>query len=316
MPETPAIRAKGNISSIEYSRQGGNGGTTFTPWETCDPLCMALMRGGQLDWLRLERFDTVEQGQSLFPADGQSCADLGAKPSGRHCLRPPRIARMTTLIVRVDPAQCRAEAADFPTDAPCLRFQPDDGRKADLRLALIAAEPQQLRAASTPRVTALAQHGLSVTDMLAATPLVLAQKASLSFSTPQPVPFYYPKARITGGGGGLQRWAKRHYQPAPDPALPLAEIGLRLAPVRQDEPFVVAPELVVDFSPTIRALADSWPQEALAVWTRHDPPPVAIPIGPKQPSKAEIQTQRAAGLAAERELWMRAIMRGARSAPP
>lgn len=312
LPEDPPQRAEGVVRSLEYSSEGDDWGNSFDPHETCDPLCFALMEGGGLDWLRLERFVTVDAARLVRPAEGYSCADLSGEQTPEGCLRPARVARMTTIIARVDAAECRASLADFPDDAPCLRFMADDGRKADLRLILTAGNQGERKALSRRTVTVTSQRGLAVLDSRGEMPVVLARASSLSYDIPRPVPVLLPSANINRSEHRLRRWTESHRERAPDAALMLAQVGLALAAVRPDERHHVFPGARQALSPTIRALADSRGPDVAAIWTRHNPPDLPKPAPRKSRSPAEIEAARRASEAAQQELLQRWIMEGDR----
>lgn len=289
----------------------------YNPFETCDALCLAALGGGDIQWLRLERFQQNGMPQMLQPVYGKTCADLGLpqmQPSG--CLAAAEVTRYSVIIEARNRAECLTDQPEFPADAPCLRFVPDDGRKADLRLTISTADAAVLQAgsASLLRLTELRQ--LDLQDLRGAVPVDLARYAARSYTvTAAPIPLA-PRMSFDNRAGGFDAPTSAVTELLPDFAAVLRDAGVAIGLAIPGVRGMVVPGQVSPLDPVELALVQSRGDDAARIWLRVDPPkPVASPP-PKPRSKAEIAAAKQARRAAQDKMITDAIRQGIPGAAP
>ena len=289
----------------------------YNPFETCDALCLAAFGGGDIQWLRLERFRTNGMAQRVLPVYGKTCADLGLPPmQPTGCLKPAEVTRYSVIIEARDRTDCLIDQTDFPATALCLRFVPDDGRKADLRLTISTADAAVLQAGSTSLVRLTEMRQLLLQDLRGAAPSDLARHSARAYTvTTAPIPLA-PRMSFDNRAGGFDALTSSVTELLPDYAAVLHDAGVAVATATPGVLGMVSPGLMQPLHPVEQALVLSRGDDPAGIWLRVDPPKPIAPPPPKPRSKAEIAASKQARRAAETKMIMDAVRHGIRGAAP
>lgn len=300
--------------SLDYSLRIPD---AYSPFETCDALCLAAFGGGDIQWLRLERFQANGMAQLVQPVVGKTCADLGLSPMlPMGCLKEAEVSRYSVIIEARDRADCLTDQPGFPAGALCLRFVRDDGRKADLRLTISTVDASVLQAGSSGLVRLTQMRQLLLQDLRFAAPVDLARHSARSYTvTSAPIPLT-PRMSFDNRAGGFNAPTSSVTEPLPDYAAVLRDAGVGVGPAMPGVLGMVAPGFVQPLDPVEQALLLSRGDDAALIWLRVDPPKPA-PIPPPKPrSKTEIAASKQARRAAESKMIMDAIQQGISGASP
>ncbi|WP_054006652.1 hypothetical protein [Cypionkella psychrotolerans] len=291
--------------SLDYILQTSG---SYSPYETCDALCLAALRGGEIRWIRLVRFQTQMMAHMVFPVAGKTCADLNLpamQPKG--CLAPATLSRFSAIIESRDRAACLAQQPDFPADQPCLTFTADDGRKADLALTITEANAAELLAASGDLVRLTGLTHLTLQDIRGSAPVDLARHTMRSYSqVSAPLPMV-PVMSLQSSKGGFNVPHGQLREALPDLPTVLADAGIAVRPSAGFVSGIVDPHVIKPPAPVQHALALTRGADPAAVWLRLDPPkpPPVPPI--KRRSAAEIAAAKQARRARDDKMITDAI---------
>jgi hypothetical protein len=286
MASPPVVPAP---QSLDYVVEG----QTFSEFEVCDALCLGLMRAGGLRWLRLVRFEVVDEAR-VDLAVGIPCTDNGVRElGGRTCSVPATIARRTVIIERRVLADCRAKVLDHPADAPCLMFAREDGRKAELRLTKSEADYHELGSHRYLLIELRGVSRLKLENMRGENPVLLAQYVTRFWRyTVAPVPFY-PVISLLGNGGGLRMPVAFAHDPRVEDVDVLARAGLTVERVEMlGNGFVIPSIYDVPLEPEVQTLAKLRGTEPGAIWSREGPTKRKVYM-PRGLTAAEMEVARA-----------------------
>ena len=307
-------QASGKARSLDYVNARGD---AFRPYETCDAFCLAALGGGDLQWLRLERYQSQGMRQVVFPVAGKTCADLGLPEiAPKGCLSAPTFSRFSVIIERRDRADCLTDQPDFPADEICLRFVRDDGRKADLWLEISDSDAPLLSEAQRGLVRLTELRQLRLQDLRGAASVDLARHSARTYTlTSAPLPLV-PNVSMNSNGGGLAMPHATVVEPLVDPAVVLQAAGVAVAAVQPEVMGAVYPGRVMPLTAVNRALVASRGADSALIWLRVGPPKPARVLEPKPRSAAEIAASKQARRAAENKMIMDAIRQGTQATAP